>query len=60
MSKKLSVSVNWEKYKSIKLSYYSSPIGFIRNNVGASIGSDIFLNDGTKVNKVNEEKKMKI
>ncbi len=57
MSKKLSVSVNWEKYKSIKLSYYSSPIGFIRNNVGASIGSDIFLNDGTKVNKVNEREK---
>ncbi len=31
MSKNMSVPVTWEKYKNTKLSYYESPINFIRN-----------------------------
>ena len=53
MSKNMSVPVTWEKYKNTKLSYYESPINFIRNGIGSSNSSDFFLNDGTKVNSTN-------
>ena len=52
-SKNMSVPVTWEKYKNTKLSYYESPINFIRNGIGSSNSSDFFLNDGTKVNSTN-------
>lgn len=53
MSKQMGVAVTWEKYKSLKLKYYESPINFIKNGIGSSNNSDFFLNDGTKVNAVN-------
>lgn len=55
MSKKIGVPVNWEEYKKIKLSYYASPISFIKNSVGTTNSTEVFLNDGTKVNKENEK-----
>lgn len=50
MSKEMSVSTTWEKYKSTKLAYYESPINFLRNG---REGDQFFLNDGTKVNPAN-------
>ncbi|WP_297984897.1 GLPGLI family protein [uncultured Chryseobacterium sp.] len=54
MSKKMSVPVTWEKYKSSKLSYYDSPVNFIKNASGSSNNSEFFLNDGTVVNSKNQ------
>lgn len=54
MSKKMGVPVTWEKYKSSKLSYYDSPVNFIKNAIGSSNNSEFFLNDGTVVNSKNQ------
>lgn len=51
MSKKMSIPITWDKYKSIKLKYYESPISFIKNSAGNS--EQFFLNDGTVVNSKN-------
>ncbi|KMQ67702.1 hypothetical protein ACM39_12675 [Chryseobacterium sp. FH2] len=53
MSKQMSASVTWEKYKNTKLKYYDSPVSFIKNSVGSSNNDQFFLNDGTKVNPSN-------
>lgn len=54
MSKQMAVPVSLEKYRKIKLSYFESPVSFIRNSIGNSDGNDsFFLNDGTKVNRDN-------
>ncbi|ASK31033.1 hypothetical protein CEY12_13360 [Chryseobacterium sp. T16E-39] len=53
MSKQMSIPVTWEKYKSTRLKYYESPIGFIRNGMPVSKDDQFFLNDGTKVNSNN-------
>jgi len=50
MSRERSVPVTWEKYKTTKLTFYESPINFIRNG---EEGDQFFLNDGTKVNAAN-------
>lgn len=65
MAKKMSVPVTWEKYKNTKLSYYDSPVNFIRNSIGTSNNSEFFLNDGTRVNasnmrEINENLRKKI
>lgn len=53
MSKKMSIPITWEKYKSTKLKYYESPISFIKNSAGNS--EQFFLNDGTVVNSKNSK-----
>lgn len=51
MSKKMSVPISWDKYKSTKLKYYESPVSYIKNSAGNS--EQFFLNDGTVVNSKN-------
>ena len=53
MSKKMSIPITWDKYKSTKLKYYESPISFIKNSAGNS--EQFFLNDGTLVNSQNSK-----
>lgn len=65
IAKKMSVPVTWDKYKKIKLSYYNSPISFIKNSIGTSNNLQFFLNDGTLVNthnmrEINENIRKKI
>lgn len=52
-AQEISVPVTWEKYRSSKLKYYESPIGFIKNANGRSGNTDFFLNDGTVVSAAN-------
>lgn len=65
IAKKMSVPVTWDKYKKIKISYYNSPISFIKNSIGTSNNLQFFLNDGTLVNthnmhEINENIRKKI
>ncbi len=50
MSRQMSVPVEWEKYKKTKLTYYESPVNFLKN---ASNRDQFYLNDGTMVNAAN-------
>jgi GLPGLI family protein len=50
MSRQMSVPVDWAKYQKTKLTFYESPVNFLRNGTGSD---QFFLNDGTKVNPVN-------
>lgn len=50
MSRQMSVPVNWEKYKKTKLTFYDSPVNYLKNG---GKGEQFFLNDGTKVNPAN-------
>ncbi|WP_294292125.1 GLPGLI family protein [uncultured Chryseobacterium sp.] len=50
MSRQMSVPVEWEKYKKTKLTYYESPVNFLKN---ASSRDQFYLNDGTMVNAAN-------
>ncbi|GAB0155562.1 hypothetical protein CHRYSEOSP005_08230 [Chryseobacterium sp. Alg-005] len=54
MSREMSVAVNWEKYQSTKLTYFESPVSFLRNmNGGLKSSDDFYLNDGTVVKQSN-------
>lgn len=50
MSRQMSVPVDWEKYKKTKLTYYESPVNYLKN---ASNRDQFYLNDGTAVNAAN-------
>lgn len=50
MSRQMSVPVDWEKYKKTKLTYYDSPVNYLKN---ASNKEQFYLNDGTVVNPKN-------
>jgi len=43
----MSVPVDWEKYKKTKLTFYESPVNYLKN---ASNRDHFYLNDGTVVN----------
>ncbi|MFP3835885.1 hypothetical protein, partial [Chryseobacterium sp. SIMBA_028] len=54
MARQMSVPVTWDKYKSTKLTFYESPVNFIKSGMGSSnTDGQFFLNDGTKVNPTN-------
>ncbi len=53
MTLQMSVPVSWDKYKSTKLKFYDSPISFIKNGIADTENEDLFLNDGTKVDRTN-------
>ena len=50
MSRQNSIPVDWEKYKKIKMTYYESPVTYLK---GVAQNDQFFLNDGTKVSPVN-------
>lgn len=50
MSRQMSTPVDWEKYKKTKLTYYDSPVNYLKN---ASNREQFYLNDGTVVNSQN-------
>ncbi|WP_294285606.1 GLPGLI family protein [uncultured Chryseobacterium sp.] len=50
MSRQMSVPVEWEKYRNTKLTYYESPVNYLKN---ASNREQFYLNDGTVVNAAN-------
>ncbi|GEN74440.1 GLPGLI family protein [Chryseobacterium hagamense] len=50
MSRQMSVPVDWEKYNKTKLTFYESPINYLKN---ASNRDQFYLNDGTAVNASN-------
>jgi GLPGLI family protein len=50
MSRQMSVPVDWEKYKKTKLTFYESPVNYLKN---ASNRDQFYLNDGTVVNASN-------
>lgn len=51
--KKASIPVSENEYKKTKLSYYQSPVGFIKNGLGITNSTQFFLNDGTVVTSSN-------